>query len=65
MGRLNINALLGFRFHPAAENTAARKHETVHAIIINDGQFQIAIEWRGGYGLPLHAELSVPAERAL
>jgi hypothetical protein len=51
MGRVRENELHGFRVDPAAENTAARKHERVGAVVADDSQFQIAIKWRGGQSL--------------
>ncbi len=54
MGRLDIDALLGFGIHPTAKDTAAWKCERVHTIIIDHGQFEVAIKRRGGYGLPFH-----------
>jgi hypothetical protein len=54
VGRLHFNPLLGFRVHPAAEDAAAWKRKSVHTVVSNDGQFEVAVEWRGGYWLPLH-----------
>ena len=52
MGRPHVEPLFGLHFHPAVENAAAREHERMRAIIIDDGQFKIAVERRGGYFLP-------------
>jgi len=52
--RLNVDALLDFGIHLAAKDAAAWKCESVHTIIIDHGHFKVAIERRGGYGLPLH-----------
>lgn len=52
MRRPHVQPFLGLRFHPAVENAAARKHECVRAIIVDDGQFEIAVERRGGNLLP-------------
>ena len=57
MGRLHVEPLLSFRLRPTAKNTPARKHKRMYAIVVDDGQFQIAVERRGGYGLPLHSEI--------
>ncbi len=54
MRRVRDNWLTGFRVQPTAENTTAWKDERVCAVIIDNGQFQIAIKRRGRYGLPLH-----------
>ena len=59
MRRPHVQPFLGFRFHPAVENAAARKHQRVRAIVIDDGQFEIAVERRGGNMLP-HREMFGP-----
>jgi hypothetical protein len=46
MGRVRQNGLHGFGVDPAGESTAARKRERVSAVVVNDGQFQIAIKRR-------------------
>lgn len=55
MRRIYRKWTVGFGAYPAVENTAARKDQRVHAVVADDGHFQIAIERRGGYGLPFHA----------
>ncbi len=55
MRRIYRNWMAGFGAYPAVENTAARKHQRVYAVVADDGHFQIAIERRSGYGLPFHA----------
>ena len=60
MGRPHIQPLLGFHFHPSVENATAREYERVRPVVIDDGQFKIAVERRGGYLLP-HS-ISVGAE---
>src|SRR5476651_1551590 len=52
VGRPHVQPFLGLHFHPAVENTAAREYERMRAVIINDGQFKVAVERRGGYLLP-------------
>ena len=52
MGRPHIEPLLGLYLHPAVENAAARKHQRMRTVIVDDGQFEIAIERRGGNVLP-------------
>ncbi len=54
MRRIYRNRMVGFGAHPAVENTAAGKHESVYAVIVDDGHFQIAIKRGGGHGLPIH-----------
>lgn len=52
MGRPHVQPLLGLHFHPSVENTPAREYEHMRAVIIDDGQFKVAVERRGGYLLP-------------
>jgi len=54
VGRLNVDPLRGFRFDLAAEDAAAWKGKRVHAVIVDHGQFKVAVERRAGYSLPLH-----------
>ena len=54
MGRLNVDLVLSFHFDPTAEDAAARKSERVHTIIIDHGQFKVAVKRRSVYALPLH-----------
>jgi hypothetical protein len=56
MSRIYRDRLLASRVYPPTENTATWKHECVRAVVINDSYFQIAVERRGGYGLPLHVD---------
>ena len=65
MGRLNIDLVLGFRFDPIAKDAAARKSERVHTIIIDHGQFKVAVKRRSVYALPLHLKVSTPTNPAL
>jgi hypothetical protein len=57
MRRVHSNWFVGFRVHPPTKNTAAWKYKRVPAVVIDDGQFQITVERRGGYGLPLHSDI--------
>ncbi len=57
MGGAHLDLLVGFRIHPAAEDAAAWKHERMHAIVSDDGQFKRTVKWRGVYRLPLHARI--------
>ena len=54
MARAYIDGFLGFCINPSVENTAACKGESVRSVVVDDGQFQIAVKWRVRYGLPLH-----------
>src|SRR5690348_13360584 len=51
---------LGLRVDPSAENAPAREHESVRAVVVDDGQLKVAVERRVGYRLPPHLR-SVPA----
>lgn len=55
--RLHVNAPFGFSLEPSAENTAARKNESVGSVITDDGQFKVAAEWCGRNRLPLTVSL--------
>ena len=55
MRRLHIHSFFGFRLDPSVENATARKNESVGPVVTDDGQFEIAVKWRFGYWLPLHA----------
>lgn len=57
MGRVYGDRYSGLGADPsAAYDPATWKDERMRAII-DDGQFQIAIEWRGCYGLPVHRQV--------
>ncbi len=58
--RVYDNCLLGLGADPTAENAAARKHQRMGAVVIDDGQFQITVERRRGYGLPVHRYMIYP-----
>lgn len=53
MRGLHVNAPFRFSLEPSAKNTAARKNESVGSVIIDDGQFKVALEWCGRDRLPL------------
>ena len=57
MRRVHDNGLLGCCVQPSTENPAAGKDKRMDAAVIDDGQFQIAVERRGGYGLPSHSQM--------
>jgi hypothetical protein len=44
--------LFGFHVDPAGKNPAAREHERVQAVPVNDGKFEISVEGRTRDGLP-------------
>lgn len=54
---LHVNAPFSVRLEPSAKNTAARKNESVGSVIIDDGQFKVAVEWCGRNRLPLAVSL--------
>lgn len=56
MGRPHVDPLLGFGIDPPGENPAARKHERVRALAVEDGELKVAVEGRAGDRLP-HARL--------
>ena len=65
MGRPHVQPFLGLHFHPAVENTAAREHERMRTVIIDDGQFKVAVERRGGYMLPHSVSVGAESTGAL
>ncbi len=54
MRRADFDRLPGFRVDPTVKNTAAGEYQGVRAIVDEDGQFEVTIKGRCGYGLPLH-----------
>jgi hypothetical protein len=48
----HVNPPLAVSFDPPAKNPAAGKTDCTCAVCIDDGQFQIAVEWRGRYFVP-------------
>ena len=65
MGRPHVQPFLGLYFHPAVENAAARDHKRMRAVIIDDGQFEVAVERRGGYLLPHSVSVGTESTGAL
>jgi hypothetical protein len=62
----DVDRLSGFRIDPPAENASAWKHKGVRAVLAQNREFQVAIEWCARYGLPIHGEAIGPiAVRAL
>jgi hypothetical protein len=58
----HINPSVRLRVDPSPEHAAARKHEPVRAVIVDNGQLQILVEWRAGDGLP-HGARATPTRR--
>jgi hypothetical protein len=52
MRRPQVNPCSDAGLNPSAENAAARKHDWMHAICVDNRQFQIAIKWRSRYRMP-------------
>jgi hypothetical protein len=52
MGRAYINPSLDVGFDPSANNAAAGKCYRMCAAVIDNRQFQIAVEWRSRYVVP-------------
>jgi hypothetical protein len=48
----HVDRLQASRVDPSVENPAARKREHMWNAFVDDGEFQIAAERCGGYGLP-------------
>ncbi|MGB9353664.1 MAG: hypothetical protein WCB61_27710, partial [Pseudolabrys sp.] len=46
---VKVNSSLGGSFDPASDNAAAGNQNRMFAARIDNRQFQIAVEWRGGY----------------
>jgi hypothetical protein len=55
---MHLGPLLAFCLDPSAKDAVARKYESMYTIVIDDGQFQIAVERGDGYWFPLHMKLS-------
>jgi hypothetical protein len=43
---MHANPLLGFGLDPSACNATARKHQSMRAVPIDDGEFKITVNWR-------------------
>src|SRR5262249_5497431 len=52
MGGAHINPSLDVGFDPSANNAAAGKRYRTCAVVIDNRQFQIAVEWRSQYVVP-------------
>jgi hypothetical protein len=52
VSRAHIQPLAALRIHPARGDTPARKYQSMRPILIEDGQFDIAVDRRGRYGVP-------------
>lgn len=59
-----MDVLVGLALDPSAKNAAARKYERVNPTRVDDGQLQIATEWRGYDGLPLHGDRIFSSRRS-
>lgn len=57
MGRVYLDPLLSFCINPAAKDAADRKREGVRAIIVDNRDFKVAVEWSGRYRFPVHIEI--------
>lgn len=49
MRRTNRDPLFQFGIQPAARNLTAGEHDLVGSVIVDDGEHNIPIKWRGGY----------------
>jgi hypothetical protein len=52
MGGAHVDQLQAFRVDPPVEDPTAWKRESVWNGPVDDCEFEIAVERRGGYGLP-------------
>jgi hypothetical protein len=50
----DVDSLFRFGLDPSAKDAAARKHERVRPVCVDDGELKIAIERRDRYRLPIH-----------
>jgi hypothetical protein len=48
-----INPLFCVRVDPSIEDATTWKHKSMRSVVIDHGQLQIAVEWRGGYWFPM------------
>ena len=48
----HLDAMPPFRFDPAVHNPAAWENQRVHAVVTDDGEFELAIKRRRGDWLP-------------
>jgi hypothetical protein len=58
----HVDRLQGSRVDPPVESPAARKREHMRNAPVDNGEFQIAAERRGGYGVP-HEDLLMQLNR--
>ena len=58
-----VELFLGYGVHPAADSTSARKRESVFAVAVDNGEFDITVERSGIYRLPVHNGFHPPNDR--
>jgi len=46
VGRPHVDPLLGFSVDPSAENTTARKRESMRSMVTDHREFEITVKWR-------------------
>jgi len=56
-----VETLRGFGLRPSGEHAAARKHERMRTVTVNDGEFQIAVERRTRNIFP-HENVATPMQ---
>ena len=56
--RINVDPVLGNGVHPPAENAPARENKCVLAVIVDDSEFEIAVERRACDWVPVHLKVS-------
>lgn len=65
VGRTDVDPRPGRDILPAHRRLLAREHERVHAIVVDDGQFEVAAGWRACDRIPHSASVIEDSLRAL
>ena len=52
-----VEQLFRLGVDPAVEKTATWKGERMGAVVVDDGNLKLAVEWRGGDRLPFHTQI--------
>ncbi len=63
VGRLNIQPFPCHGIHPTIEDVAARKDERMFTVRVDNGEFQVPVEWRCRGSLPHPRNLPVYAPK--
>ena len=65
VSRAHVQPLAAVRIHPARGDTPAGKNQGMRPIPVEDGQFDIAVDRRGRYGVPHQARVSALRRRRI